>query len=177
MQYVRNDGHSPTDFSALRRGKGTKESQVGTSRQPPSSAGTKRRKSGSSGGPPCTAHYTGSLQLTQPGPQHTGRLIAHGRPSASHSQQQQGGATSCTHVARRVQENKGFGLQSKSRTAVEKEKGGGGSFNDFVCCIRLCRKKQDSYNKSYHTHKHAYLVSRPNENILPRPKKNEVATA
>lgn len=155
MQYVRNDGHSPTDFSALRRGKGTKESQVGTSRQPPSSAGTKRRKSGSSGGPPCTAHYTGSLQLTQPGPQHTGRLIAHGRPSASHSQQQQGGATSCTHVARRVQENKGFGLQSKSRTAVEKEKGGGAALMTLSAVSDYVEKnKIHLINHTTHTNMH-----------------------
>lgn len=120
VQYVRND-ELTNWFQCASPRKRTKESQVGTSRQPPSSAETKRRKSGSSGAPPGTAHYTASLQLTPPGLRRTGLLIAHGQPSASHSQQQQEGAASCVHVAREVQEKNDLGLQSKSTTAVVKD--------------------------------------------------------
>lgn len=51
---MRNEHSSPTSFSALRRGKRSKEFPgLGFFNQtvPPSSAGSKRRKSGSSGGP------------------------------------------------------------------------------------------------------------------------------
>lgn len=107
--------------------KKTKESEVGTSRQPPSSAGTKRRECGASGGPSGATHYTASLQLTPLDPRHTGLLCADATRTADHftvrsSQQQQGGASSSTRVARRVQEKKGSGFQSKSRTAVAKER-------------------------------------------------------
>lgn len=53
-EQVRNEHSSPTSFSALRRGKRSKEFPgLGFFNQtvPPSSAGSKRRKGGSSGGP------------------------------------------------------------------------------------------------------------------------------
>lgn len=85
---ARNDGHSPTDFSALRREEKNKnkkhtytkimpkESEVGTSRQPPSSSATKRRKCDASGGPSGATRYTASLQRTPPDRRHTGPLSA-----------------------------------------------------------------------------------------------------
>lgn len=87
---ARNDGDSPTDFSALRREEKKqktkqththtqikpKESEVGTSRQPPSSSATKRRKCDASGGPSGATRYTASLQRTPPDPRHTGPLSA-----------------------------------------------------------------------------------------------------
>lgn len=53
-----------------------KESEVGTSRQPPSSSATKRRKCDASGGPSGATRYTASLQRTPPDPRHTGPLSA-----------------------------------------------------------------------------------------------------
>lgn len=103
------------------REKNTKESEVGTSRQPPSSAATEKTRCGVSGSPSGATRYTSSSQrtpLNRGAADHTA-TTPQGR--CAHSQQQQGGASRRTQLARTTQGRRGCGLQSKSRTSVAKK--------------------------------------------------------